>query len=117
MVALMLKRSFIYNLHRDRESLSKHAKLSANILSRVTKELDKYPLPYRIDYSYPYHLIVYCNGSFSIHNGGFNRRIDFIPLKQNGHPYNIKYERGFMTPRGLVNYILRTYGTANKENQ
>lgn len=107
----MLKRKLIYALHREREgTLSRHARQSANIISRITHELDKYPMPYRIDYSHPYHLIVYCNGKFSVNVSGFDRHIDMIPLKQSGTPYNAKYERGFLTPKGVTNYILNKYG-------
>ena len=107
----MLRRKLLYDLHRERETtLSRHARQSANTLSRLTREVDKHPLPYRIDYSYPYHLIVYCNGAISIHTSGFDNRMDVLRLKQSGNPCNTKYERGIMTPKGVVNYILRKWG-------
>lgn len=107
----MISRSFIYSLHRAHDyPLSRHARLSANILSRLTSELDKHPLPYKIDVTHPYHLIVHCNRAISIYAGGFDNRIDIMPLGVNGRPLNAKYERSFMTPIGAVNYILRKYG-------
>ena len=102
----MIKRSFIYNLHRRRDHcLSRHARNSANILSRVTKVMDNYPLPYRIDIDYPYHLIVNCNRLISVHANGFNNKIEVAPTKNSA-----RYERAFMTPKGAVNYILRKWG-------
>ena len=108
----MLKRKFLYDLHREREQyLSRHAQQSANTLSRLTYELDKYPLPYRIDFNYPYHLIVYRNKPISIHTSGlFGNRMDVLPLRKSGKSFNVKYERGFMTPKGVAHYILLKWG-------
>jgi len=107
----MIKRRVIYNLHRKHDGvLFRHSRQSANILSRLTFQLDKYPMPYRLNFDYPYQLIVYCNGRFSLHAGGFDKRIDMIPLKTSGEPCNTKYKRAFQTPKGVVNYILSKYG-------
>ena len=111
----MIKRKLLYNLHRDRDiSLYRHTRQSANILSRLTHELDKHPIPYRIDYSFPYRLIAYCNGAISIFANGFNKRMDILRLKQSGEPYDAKYEKSFLTPQGVTNYILRKWGKPRK---
>ena len=115
----ILTRKFLYDLHRQRNNglLFCHDRQSANVLSRLTRELSKHPLPYRIDYSYPHHLIVYCNGQYSVHAAGWDNRMDFIPLKLDGSPYAAKYEKSFMTSKGLVNYILRKYGKPKVESE
>ncbi len=114
----MITRKFIYDLHREHEgTLSRHARLSANVLSQLSKELDKHPLPYRLDYSSPYHMLIRCNRWFSANVSGFSKRIDLIPLKESGEPYNAKYERSFMMPEGLVNYILKKYGKPIREDK
>jgi hypothetical protein len=108
----MITRKDIYNIHRKRDNtLSRHAKLSANILSRITRELDKHPLPYRLDYEYPYHLIVNCNRLISVYASGMNKRIDVLHYLNSGKPASGKYERGFMTPKGAVNYIIKKWGS------
>ncbi len=109
----MITRKFIYDVHKEKElTLFNHEKNSANILSRVSRELDIYPIPYRLDYQWPFHLIVYINNKkLSIFAGGMSNLIEVMPLKANGSPCSSKYEKSFLTPKGLVNYILRKYGT------
>jgi hypothetical protein len=107
----MKSRKFIYALHRSAEGeLSRHSKISANILSRLTRELDKYPLPYAINFKYPYQMTIHCNCKISVHAAGWNNRMDIIRLRDDGTPYAAKYEKSFMTPGGVVNYILRKWG-------
>lgn len=110
----MIKRIILYELHRKLENskqISRHARLSSNIISKLTRLLDNNSLSYIFKRKYPYNLIVACNDRyFSIFIRGFTKRIDMLPYKVTGEAYPAKYERGFMTPQGLVNYILRTYG-------
>lgn len=108
----MITRRHLYLAHKRRDlPLSRHERASANILSRVSKELDKYPLPYKLDYNWPFHLIVYVNNrTLSVYSGGFNNLIEICPLTKDGNPYANRYEKGYLTPEGAVNYILRKYG-------
>ena len=111
----MIQRSLLYRLHREREGLSRHTRLSSNVLSRLTRLLDRYPLPYRIVYNNPYQLIIYCNeATISVHAGGWDRRMDVIRLRVSGKPYSAKTEKSFMTPPGVVNYILKKWGHPKK---
>ena len=107
----MITRKLIYDLHRQKYGeLYKHSKHSADILSRVTRIADKYPLPYHIDYTWLLHLIVWINGKrLSVYAGGWSNLIEILPLKNTGSPYSSRYERGFLTPAGAVNYILKKY--------
>ena len=112
----MKTRKFIYDLHREREKvLSRHARQPANILSRLTCKLDKHPLPYKIDFNFPYHLIVNCNGTISVFAGGFDKHIDIQLLTANGKPDNRSPEYCTLTPKGAVNYILRKWGKPKRK--
>ena len=111
----MIKRAFIYEAHRNqgipKGTLSRHAKDSANILSRVSRVLSEHPAPHKLDLKWPFHLVVYMNGQkISIYAAGWDKSIDVLPLKADGSTYNAKYERRFLTPKGVVNYILKKYG-------
>lgn len=112
----MIKRKTIYGLHRKhyKGRLSRHSKLSANVLSQLTFELDKHPIPYQLDYTYPFHLKVIINGQrLSLHCGGFSKRLELATVDIKGEA-NVNTEVGFMTPRGAVNYILRNWGKPKK---
>lgn len=107
----MITRKTLYDLHRKNYGdLARHARLSANVLSRLTRVLDKYQLPYNLSYSYYYQLVIRSRPLLSVHAAGWDTRMDVLPLKRDGSPYNSKYERSFMTPKGLINYILKKYG-------
>lgn len=112
----MLTRKEIYEAHRLRlgpkaKPLPRHIRNSANILSKISRRLDKHLLSHILDRNWPFHLIVSINNKrLSVHSGGLNNRIDISPIKDNGHPYPTRYEKGFLTPTGAVNYILRKYG-------
>lgn len=112
----MIYREELYKLHRKLEpgDLSRHAILSSKILSSISRRLDKYPIPYHIDYDYIYHLIININGKrLSIYNSGFDNKIEIARLKINGQPYK-NNEIAFLTPKGAVNYILKKYGCKNE---
>lgn len=64
-----------------------------------------------LDRAWPSHLIVSINNKrLSVFSGGFSNVIEIVPLRSDGEPYSTKYEKGFMTPEGAVNYILKKYG-------
>lgn len=109
----MIKRKTIYDAHRRYFSghLHNHCRLSANILSSVSRELSEHPAPHRLDYNWPFHLIVYMNGKLiSVFADGWDNSIDILPLKTTGKPYSASKERRFLTPKGTVNYILKKWG-------
>ena len=107
----MLTRKFLYDLHRNHDkTLHRHNKLSANVLSQLSRLCDNYPLPYKIDADFPFHLIIYCNDTISAFCGGFDKRIDIQKLTPTGKPDNRSLEQSFMTPKGAVNYILNKWG-------
>ena len=108
----MITRKELYDTYRSiYGSLFRHNRNSANILSRVSRQLDKYPLPYKLDNKWPYHLIIYCNNwRLSVYAEGMDRVIEICPLKLDGSPYSNRYEKSFLTPKGAVNYILKRYG-------
>lgn len=113
----MIARSFFYALHRNyTPPLSRHARNSANILSRVSKRLDEKGIAYDPDPKWPFHIIVHVGGKeLSVFAGGWGNRIDILQLKKkSGSPFNAKYENCSLTPEGAVNLILRKYG--NKDN-
>jgi hypothetical protein len=107
----MFSRGYIYIFHRIHEGqqLPRHTRNSANILSRVSRELDKWPLPYQLIHDWPYHLLVHCNRRLSVYAGGMDNRIEIAPLKDNGEVDKRFKEVSFMTPKGVVNYILKKY--------
>jgi hypothetical protein len=108
----MINCKLLYNIHRNQHNgeLYRHARLSSNVLSRLSRELDKHPLPYRVDFTYPFHLIVNCNCVISVHNNGYNNRMDIQRLTDLGNPDRRYPEKSFLTPKGVVNYIIRKWG-------
>lgn len=107
----MLTRKSLYDLYRQSYgTLYRHSRNSANIISKLTRGLDKNSISYEFNKSDPDHLVIIYSNKFSIFVSGFTNRIDFIPYKKSGYPYNAKYEKSLMTPKGLVNYLLKQYG-------
>ena len=113
----MITRKEIHGLHRKRAGvLYNHAKYSASILSRLTKELDKRGLVYEIDKTSPFHLFVNCWTKFSVHAGGFNSRMEATPLRENGESYNSGLERSAKTVEGMAGYLFKNRGMKDRED-
>lgn len=111
----MITHQFLCNLHtRHKKPLSRHAKLSALTLSRLSRELSKYPLPHKVDASFPYHLIINCNGVISAYCSGFTKAIYIQRLSLDEKPDFRFKEKSFMTPKGATNYILKKWGKRGK---
>lgn len=108
----MIRRKEIYDAHRARGLiLCRHSRHSSNILSRVSRQLDKHQVSYILDYKWPYHLIAYMgNKVISIYSGGWSNLIETLPLKKDGNAYTIGWTRSFKTPEGTVNYLVKKYG-------
>jgi len=89
--------------------LSSHEKDSASILSRVSRQLEKNHIEHVLDLDWPFHLVTNVGKKVSIFCGGFARLIEVHPLTLKGGPDKRYEERGFLTPQGAVNYILRRF--------
>lgn len=83
---------------------------SIRTLAKVAYQLSKHPLPHRGDPGQPFHLLVYVNGyTISVFNNG-SPLIELAEIA--GEPRRQKREDvDFRTAKGVVNYILRNYGT------
>lgn len=89
-----------------------HTHNSVSLLSRISRRLDKAEIVHGLSIRHPFNLIVYTRKGrvLSVHSHGFTNNISILPLKRNGRPFHSKYEVSFVTPDGVVNFIVRRYG-------
>jgi len=88
---------------------SRHFDLSQMVLKHVVHELERQHLPVLRD-TFPYHVITESHGQYvSLYCGGFDKRIDVMPLRKNGGCDRRYEEKSFQTPRGAVNYVTKLF--------
>lgn len=110
----MITKKEIYAAHLKRSAGIRpwdHVHTSVSLLSRISRRLDKAEIVHGLSIRHPFNLVVYTKKGrvLSVHSSGFSNVVCILPLKRNGRPFNSKYEVAFLTPDGVVNFIVRRY--------
>lgn len=87
----------------------KHCLLAVEVLTEVTRELQRQGYVYQEDFTWPYHVLVPTEPGrhLSLYCGGFRKDIDVQQLKLDGTADTRFKEARFRTPEGAVNYLRR----------
>jgi len=88
---------------------SQHSKVAAEVLDKLSTELNGHNIKFEEDPTWPYHILVPNLGGkyISLFCGGFRNTIEIQQLKKDGTA-DIRFkEEAFSTVKGATNYLLK----------